>query len=127
MSDLIAVEAYQHHGHLYENELNPVDEDVRQRVLKVKDYPKARYLDLLSDRHKDQDVFYDYFDRFDALITPTTMDSAPLLCDVDQAVSPGYFTRPANYFDMCALSVRPECEITAILIGAGIERVRDNF
>ena len=139
MGDIIAVEAYHHHGHLYENKANPMDEDVRQRVLKVKGYSAARYLKLLRDREESKREFLNSFERFDALITPTTTSEAPLVCNVDQAVSPGYFTRPANYFDMCALSLpmglsknglplslqisaRPVSELTAIRIGVEVER-----
>ena len=73
------------------------------------------------------------------MLSPTTTAEAPLVSEVDQSVSPGYFTRPANYYDMCALSIpiglsenalplslqisaRPNEELTAIKIGAQVEQ-----
>ena len=42
---------------------------------------------------------------FDALITPTIIEPAPKLDEIDEDFTPGYFTRPFNYIDMSALAL----------------------
>ena len=81
---------------------------------------------------------------FDALVTPTMTHEATVIEEVDQAVSPGHFTRPFNYTGMCALSVpiglgendlpvgfqiaaRPNDEKMALRIGAEVERSVPSF
>jgi aspartyl-tRNA(Asn)/glutamyl-tRNA(Gln) amidotransferase subunit A len=66
--------------------------------------------------------------------------TAPKIGDVDQAISPGHFTRPFNYLAMCGLSVptglasdgmphslqiiaRAHDEAMTIRIGASLEAV----
>ena len=139
ISDIIAVEAYHHHGHLYEENSNPMDEDVRKRVLKVRNYTAYNYLNLLKKRKEAQKLFFNSIKGYDALLSPTTTSEAPLVSEVDQSISPGYFTRPINYYDMCAISIpmglsknklplglqisaRPCEELTALKIGAIIEQ-----
>ena len=50
-------------------------------------------------------MFQAAFSGFDALLTPTLLQPAIKLSDVDEDKSPGHFTRPFNYIDMCALSL----------------------
>ena len=42
---------------------------------------------------------------FSALITPTIIEPAPKLDEIDEDFTPGYFTRPFNYIDMSALAL----------------------
>ena len=42
---------------------------------------------------------------FDAIVTPSITTTAPKINDADQAVAPGHFTRPFNYFGVCGLSL----------------------
>ena len=42
---------------------------------------------------------------FDALVMPSSTSTAPILTEVDQAISPGHFTRPFNFLEMCGLSL----------------------
>ena len=140
MSNLIAIEAYHYHGHLYENSKNPMDEDVRRRVLSVRGFSTYDYIKLLEEREQAEHLFLDSMQGFDALLTPSTAMEAPLAEDVDQSVSPGHFTRPFNYSGMCALSLpmgisenglplsiqvaaRPFCEEMTIQVGATIEEL----
>ena len=140
MSNIIASEAYYHHGHLYDDMQSPMDEDVRARVLSAKTVDTCTYIDLLEGRKKAEKVFFDSMQKFDVLVTPTVSDEAPIVSRVDQSISPGHFTRPFNYVGMCALSIqmglskiglplglqvvaRPNSEALAIQVGAAVERM----
>ena len=139
MSSIIAAEAYYHHGHLYEDMENPMDEDVRSRVLSAKELDTCTYIHLVVGRKLAKTLFFESMQNFDVLISPTIVDEAPMIKSVDQYVSPGYFTRPFNYAGMCALSVqmglsksglplglqvaaRPNCEALTVQVGASVER-----
>lgn len=39
------------------------------------------------------------------MLTPTVLEPAPRLVDIDEDFTPGYFTRPFNYIDMSALAL----------------------
>lgn len=137
---ITAVEAYNNHGHFYEDSKAPMDEDVRKRMLTGKTYLAHDYVRMLETRRQRCDEFNQAIRGFDAILTPTTTTTAPIISDVDQAVSPGHFTRPFNYLAMCGLSVptglasdgmphslqiiaRAHDEAMAIRIGASIETV----
>jgi len=105
VGDIISSQAYENHGFLYEKDSNPMDDDVRERVLRAKDINIHTKKTLFSDRSKNKKAFLSAIHDFDVLLTPTTKDFCPLTSDVDQQVSPGHFTRPVNYFGMCALSL----------------------
>ena len=139
MSKIIAAEAYFHHGHLYENMGNPMDEHVRERVLTAKGLTANQYIKLIQDCKRAEKEFSKSMEKLDVLLTPTVTSEAPLFNDVDQSISPGYFTRPINYAGMCALSLpmgisrnglplsvqvagRPYCEKLTIQVGATIEQ-----
>ena len=139
VSHIIAVEAFYHHGYLYQDKTNLMDDDVRRRVMKAKDFSANQYLKILNDRKRLKKTFLRSMLRFDALLTPTITNVAPLLSDVDQEKSPGYFTRPFNYMGMCALSLpsglnesglplslqiagRPNDEQMVLRVGSEIER-----
>ena len=137
--DIISIEAYSYHGHLCEDKNNPIDQNVRQRILKAKDFSAGQYLKLLEDKEANQKIFLDSISSLDALVTPTTTHEAALIKEVDQEISPGHFTRPFNYTNMCALSVpiglgknnlpvgfqiaaRPNNEKITLRIGGEVER-----
>ena len=137
--DIISIEAYSYHGHLCEDKNNPIDQNVRQRILQAKDFSADQYLKLLEDRKRNQKIFLESMSSFDALVTPTTTHEAALIKEVDQEISPGHFTRPFNYTTMCALSVpiglgknglpigfqiaaRPNDEKMTLRIGGEVER-----
>ena len=81
-----------------------MDEDVRKRVLSGKTYPAYAYLELLQKRRSRGRQFISAMQGFDAILTPTTTRTAPLLSKVDQSIS-CIFTRPFNYLGLCGLSV----------------------
>ena len=102
---LIATEGYYHHGHLYEQNQLPMDEDVRTRMLAGRGVSAAEYLKIMADREVARLAYLDRMKGFDALLTPTMTTAAPRIEEVDQAVSPAHFTRHVNFFGMCALAV----------------------
>ncbi|MEM7059259.1 MAG: amidase [Pseudomonadota bacterium] len=135
---LIAAEGFHHHGHLYDDPEKPMDEDVRTRMLAGKHVSAADYLAITDDRAETTTAYLTAMKGFDAILTPTMTTAAPLVKEVDQAVSPAYFTRHVNYLGMCAMAVptdltpgglptslqiiaRAKQEHMALRIGASIE------
>jgi len=135
---IIAAEGLAHHGALYRDPSQPMDEDVRARMLAAEGISAVDHLALILDRPVEQARFLAAMRGLDAVLTPTTPIAAPPVTEIDQAVSPGRFTRPVNYLGLCALSVpmgatpgglpgglqivaRPNAEATALRIGAAVE------
>jgi aspartyl-tRNA(Asn)/glutamyl-tRNA(Gln) amidotransferase subunit A len=138
---LIMAEAYFHHGHLYDQVDLPLDEDVRKRMLAGRDVAAHEYLAMKEERHAGAALFLARMKGFDAVLTPTTLTTAPPVAEIDQDVAPSHFTRPANFFGLCALSLpmglapdglptslqimaRPSDETMALRIGAAYEAGR---
>lgn len=139
--DLLAIEAYRLQGHLAEAEPNRLGGPVRKRMLAGRDIPAHRLMTILDHRTEKIREMAFVFERFDAILTPTTPYPAPLIADIDEAISPGLLTRFVNYLDLAALSlpmgatsdglpigmqiVAPAfCEPTALEIGAALEATR---
>jgi len=135
---LTIYEGYAHHKDLYEDPSHRVDEDVRKRMLTGRTMTHASHQQRLMTRENDMQQFNEALTGFDALLTPTIISTAPLLSEIDQDVSPGHFTRPFNYLDMCALAMptqptptglptslqivaRASQEALALRIGAALE------
>jgi aspartyl-tRNA(Asn)/glutamyl-tRNA(Gln) amidotransferase subunit A len=102
---LISAEAYAHHGSMYSDPNNPMDEDVRPRILAGRGVTAADYIHILQDRRVAQAAYYETMRDFNAVLTPTVTATAPAIAEVDQSVSPGHFTRPFNYLGMCGLAL----------------------
>lgn len=136
---IIAAEGWAEHGALYGDPDMPMDEDVRARMSQGAEIGAAEYLELLHDRRLRKVEFLAAMQDFDALLTPTAPMVAPPVAEIDQAVSPGRFTRPVNYLGLCALSVpmgraagglpaglqivgRPFAEALVLRVGAEVER-----
>ena len=102
---ITAVEAFHNHGRFYKNPDLPMDEDVRIRMLSGEHYHAHDYFRVLQQRKETMAAFGDAMRGFDALVMPSSTSTAPALTNVDQAVSPGYFTRPFNFLEMCGLSL----------------------
>ena len=98
-------EGYGYHQALYEAAQNPMDEDVRKRMLTGRGMTVESHARNSRQRAAAQAQFHDAMDGFDALLTPTVTEAAPKLSDIDQDISPGHFTRPFNYLDMAALAM----------------------
>ena len=102
---ITAVEAFANHGTYYKDLSLPMDEDVRPRMLSGETYAGFEYVHALEDRQHQIQVFNDAMRGFDALLTPSNVTAPPAIAAADQAVAPGYFTRPFNYLEMCGLSL----------------------
>jgi aspartyl-tRNA(Asn)/glutamyl-tRNA(Gln) amidotransferase subunit A len=102
---IIAIEAYHNHGAMYEDAANPMDEDVRKRMLSGKKHMAHDYVRMLETRRNSAEEFANKMGGLDAILTPTTTSPAPKLTEIDQDISPGHFTRPFNYLAMCALAL----------------------
>ncbi|WP_158818294.1 amidase [Methylocapsa sp. S129] len=103
--DLLAIEAYRLYGHLAEAESSILGAPVRKRILAGRDIPAHRLMSLFEDREEKKRELALLFERFDALLTPTTPFPAPLVAEIDESVSPGLLTRFVNYLDLTALSL----------------------
>ncbi len=138
---LIMAEAYFHHGYLYDQMDLPLDEDVRKRMLVGRDVKTHEYLAMKAERHAGASEFIARMNGFDAVLTPTSLTTAPPIAEIDQDVAPSHFTRPANFFGLCALSLpmglseaglptslqimaRPHQEEMTLRIGAAFEHAR---
>jgi aspartyl-tRNA(Asn)/glutamyl-tRNA(Gln) amidotransferase subunit A len=103
--ELLALDAYRLHGHFAEAEPSRLGAPVRARMLAGRDIPAHRLMNILDDREEKKRDFALLFEKFDALLTPATPSPAPLVADVDEALSPGLLTRFVNYADLAALSL----------------------
>ena len=138
---LIAAEGWFHQGHLFGDPSLPMDEDVRARFLSGREVGAAEYMRLLADRAAAAAAFAEAMRGFDAVLTPATPGAAIPVAEVDQAVSPGHFTRVFNWLGMCGLALpmgltpgglplglqvagRAGDEALALRIGAAIEAAR---
>ena len=98
-------EGYRNHRHLYDDPSKSMDQNVKKRMLAGRDITPQKHADLLSKRLDHQSIFKNAIADFDALVTPTIIESAPKLEEIDEDFTPGYFTRPFNYIDMSALAL----------------------
>ncbi|WP_205032310.1 amidase [Hwanghaeella grinnelliae] len=102
---IIAVEGYQNHGAYYDDPAAPMDEDVRARMMGGKSLPAWEYVRSLEKRKDMKARFAHAMKGFDALLTPGTPDVACPVEDADQTTTPGYFSRPFNFLEMCGMTL----------------------
>ena len=136
-------EGYLNHRALYENPQKQMDANVRKRMLTGRHITPESHAERLQKRQSDQSIFRSAIEEFDALVTPTLTKPAPKLDEINEDISPGHFTRPFNYIDMCALALpmapghrdlptslqivaRPGKETFVLKIGAALEAAFDN-
>ncbi|HYG43908.1 MAG TPA: amidase, partial [Bordetella sp.] len=74
---IMNAEGYSFYAQLLDDPSQPLDEDVRPRLLKGRDVRAADYLNALRRRRAMQQELHAVFDQVDALLTPTTA-TAPL-------------------------------------------------
>ncbi len=139
--DLLAIDAYRFYGHFAEADPSLIGAPVRRRILAGRDIPAHRLMGFLEHREEKKRELALLFERFDAILTPTTPFPAPLIAENDENASPALFTRFVNYLDLAALSLpmgaTPEGlpigmqivvpglrEPTALEIGAALEADR---
>lgn len=136
---IIAVEGYQNHGSYYDDPKAPMDEDVRKRMMGGKQLAAWEYVRSLEKRKVMTAQFLRAMKGFDALLTPGAPAVACPVAEADQSTTPGYFTRPFNFLEMCGLTLpislnaqglptsmqvvgEAHDEAMALRIGAALER-----
>ncbi len=102
---IIAVEGYQNHGSYYDDPAAPMDEDVRARMMGGKTLEAWRFVRNLEERKEMKARFAQAMKGFDALLTPGTPAVACPVEEADQTTTPGYFSRPFNFLEMCGMTL----------------------
>jgi aspartyl-tRNA(Asn)/glutamyl-tRNA(Gln) amidotransferase subunit A len=102
---IIGAEGYTLLGELVDNPDLPLDDDVRPRILIGKDMSARDYLRALEERSRIEASYRQALAGVDALLTPTTAMTAPIVESIDQSTTPAYFTRIANLLEGCALAL----------------------
>jgi aspartyl-tRNA(Asn)/glutamyl-tRNA(Gln) amidotransferase subunit A len=103
--EIMSFEAYAHLGYYVDPEDSKVDPVIRNRILKGRDVSSARYLELIEERRKAKLEFLERFTDFDALITPTCIEGAIPVSEVDENRIVTPFGRFVNLLDLSAVSV----------------------
>ena len=102
---IIAAEGYRYVGDLCDDERQPIDPDIRARILLGRCISAKDYIITLQRRDEHVRAFTDAMVGIDALLTPTTLTAAIPLEKVDQRGTPAHFTRLGNYLRLCALAL----------------------
>ncbi|MVW72333.1 amidase [Bordetella sp. 15P40C-2] len=102
---IMNAEGYSFYGELLDDPAQPLDEDVRARLINGRDTRAADYLNALRRRERMQRELVSVFDHVDALLTPTTATPPLPIHEVDQKTTPAYYTRFANFFNLAALAL----------------------
>jgi len=105
LGTIIGAEGYTLVGELVENANLPLDDDVRPRILIGKNMSARDYLLALEERDRIQASYAESLVDVDALLTPTTATTAPIVETIDQSSTPAFFTRVANLLEYCALAL----------------------
>ncbi len=103
-SVVIEAEAYATHGVLAEDPGQPLDPNVRRRILKG-NVPASEYLRALWQLPALQAEFLASLGDAAALLTPTTPMTAPPLAATDEHTTPALLTRAVNFLGLCAAAV----------------------
>jgi aspartyl-tRNA(Asn)/glutamyl-tRNA(Gln) amidotransferase subunit A len=98
-------EGYQNHRNFYDDPRKKMDRNVKKRMMGGCDLTSEGHTERLQNRQDNQLIFKAEMAEFHALLTPTVLEPAPRLIDIDEDFTPGYFTRPFNYIDMTALAL----------------------
>ncbi len=102
---IISCDGYYHHGTMYENPSNQVDEDVKPRILAGRDVSARQYIAMLEQRRRNQARVLEGLRGIAAYLTPTITTPPLPIRDLDQSKTPARFTRIVNYLAFCAMSV----------------------
>lgn len=102
---IMSAEGYAVNAELLDDSAQPLDEDVRPRLLSGRDISAGAYIRSLRQREAMQHDMDSVFGGIDAVLTPTTTTPALKLEDVDQSKSAAHFTRFANFFNLPALAL----------------------
>lgn len=102
---IIGAEGYSILGQLVDDESLPLDDDVRPRIQVGRGMSARDYLTVLREQREAKHAFDTAMAGIDALLTPTTARTAPLVSSVDQSGTLAHFTRPVNLVEGCALAL----------------------
>ncbi|HEV3044872.1 MAG TPA: amidase [Roseiarcus sp.] len=120
LGEIMAAESYRLNGHFAESPTSRMDGPVRRRILAGREIRAHRLNALFEHRRMVKQAFGLIFQRFDALLAPTTPLPAPLIAEYDENTSPGLFTRFVNYLDLAALSLPMGATANGLPIGMQI-------
>lgn len=104
LGHIIYAEGYAHYAHLVDDPNAPLDEDVRPRLATGARISSKDYVLALRDQQRIIREFHAAIAPVDVLLTPTTVEPAPLVDQIDQTTTPAVFTRMVNMAEMCACS-----------------------
>lgn len=105
LGHIIYAEGYAHYAHLIDDPAAPLDEDVRPRLATGARISSKDYVLALRDQQRIIREFHAALAPVDVLLTPTTVEPAPLVDAIDQTTTPALFTRMVNMAEMCACAV----------------------
>ncbi len=102
---IIGCDGYYHVGHLVDDMDLPIDPAVRPRIWVGKDVSAVDYIAALRQQQVIKRQFADALAGCDALLTPTTTQTAIPVAAVNQSDTPAIFTRFVNLIEGCACSL----------------------
>lgn len=102
---IVTAEAWHHHGTLFADSDAPLDEHVRTRAIAGREISASDYINALQERKQHRRAFLAAMNGFDAIVTPTTPDTAPAIGEIDESSTPAHFTRAANLLALSALNM----------------------
>lgn len=102
---IIGCDGYYHVGHLVDDMDLPIDSAVRPRIWVGKNVSAVDYIAALRQQQVIKRQFADALAGCDALLTPTTAETAIPVAAVDQSDTPAVFTRFVNLIEGCACAL----------------------
>ena len=103
-SVVIEAEAYASHGALAEDPDQPLDPNVRARLLRGRVSAES-YLQALWRLPALRAEFMNALGEAEVLLTPTTPMTAPALAGNDEGTTPALLTRAVNFMGLCAIAL----------------------
>lgn len=102
---IMSAEGYAHNSHLVDDPNAPLDKDVRPRLAAGRTITSMEYIHAKQAQQRSIRAFHAAMADVDILLTPTTIEPAPIVAEIDQTTSPAVFTRAINMVEMCACAV----------------------
>ncbi|HLU02946.1 MAG TPA: amidase [Advenella sp.] len=102
---LMAACAWRLHGALVRDRDASMDPFVRRRMIAGQAVSQMQYEELLAEHQAAMGIWQSWMADKDAFMVPTVPAIAPLLAQLDEAASPAFFTRLANWAGGCALAL----------------------
>ncbi|NIJ08532.1 aspartyl-tRNA(Asn)/glutamyl-tRNA(Gln) amidotransferase subunit A [Sphingomonas vulcanisoli] len=119
---VMGYEAWAEHGARITAGAATADPGVLRRFQAVSGIDEASYRAAQATRDADRRQFADWFEGADFLLTPATAWTAPPIADVDEGdFTLAYYTRMANYLDLCAIAL--PCGFDRLGLPIGIQLI----